>query len=87
MKTPAISGSRQGDTLLSGERRALELIAIGTPLQKTLDALCRVIDDASGLMSSIAGMQERLKQLGGTVEIRSRGEGTLVRAALPLHTP
>lgn len=36
----------------------------------------------------IAGMQERLNQLGGRLEISSRGEGTTVRAVLPLaETP
>ncbi len=34
----------------------------------------------------VAGMGERLKQLGGTLEIESGGDGTIVRALLPLHT-
>jgi PAS domain S-box-containing protein len=34
----------------------------------------------------VAGMGERLKQLGGTLEIESSGEGTIVRALLPLQT-
>jgi len=40
-------------TLLSGERKVLELIAIGTPLADTLDALCRVIDDQTDLMCAV----------------------------------
>jgi PAS domain S-box-containing protein len=40
-------------TLLGGERRILELIATGAPLETILDALCRVIDEQSGLSSSI----------------------------------
>jgi PAS domain S-box-containing protein len=32
----------------------------------------------------IAGMQERVRQLGGSLEIESRGEGTTVRMLLPL---
>jgi PAS domain S-box-containing protein len=40
-------------TLLGGERQVLELIATGAPLESVLDALCRVIDEQSGLRSSI----------------------------------
>src|SRR5579864_626024 len=40
-------------TLLSGEHHVLELIATGAPLGDVLDALCRVIDEQSGLMSSV----------------------------------
>ncbi len=40
-------------TLLVGERKVLELIATGAPLEMVLDALCRVIDEQSGLRSSI----------------------------------
>jgi signal transduction histidine kinase len=31
----------------------------------------------------IAGMRERLKQLAGTLEIESNGDGTIVRALVP----
>ena len=37
----------------SGERKVLELIAAGAPLDDTLDALCRMIDEQSGLISSV----------------------------------
>jgi PAS domain S-box-containing protein len=40
-------------TLLGGERKVLELIATGAPLEEILDALCRVIDQQSALRSSI----------------------------------
>ena len=39
--------------MLNGERRVLELIATGAPLPDVLDALCRVIDEQSGQMSSV----------------------------------
>lgn len=35
----------------------------------------------------IRGMQERLRQLGGTLQIESDGSGTLVMARLPIETP
>jgi PAS domain S-box-containing protein len=43
----------QDGSLLRGERHVLELIATGADLPETLDALCRVIDEQSGLMSSV----------------------------------
>ena len=39
--------------LLSGERRVLELIATGSPLAQTLDALCQAIDDQTSLTSAV----------------------------------
>jgi signal transduction histidine kinase len=59
-----------------------------------------VSDDGKGIdgeaMSKIAlgesvgvglrGMQERVRQLGGSVEIRSNGNGTTVTATMPLHS-
>ena len=30
------------------------------------------------------GMRERIKQLGGTLEIESNGDGTIVRAVMPV---
>jgi PAS domain S-box-containing protein len=41
------------ESLLIGERRVLELIATGTCLPTVLEALCRVIDEQSGQISSI----------------------------------
>jgi PAS domain-containing protein len=41
------------ESLLNGERGVLELIAADAPLPDVLDALCRVIDEQSGLRSSI----------------------------------
>lgn len=32
-----------------------------------------------------SGMRERLRQLGGTLELQSNGDGTLVRAILPIE--
>lgn len=51
----ALSGreSPDSETWIVGERRVLELIATGAPLETILDAVCRVIDQQSGLRSSI----------------------------------
>ena len=48
------SNATEDGTLLLGERHVLELIATGASLQTVLDALCRVIDERSGLISSIS---------------------------------
>jgi PAS domain S-box-containing protein len=48
----ALESSETG-TLLLGERNVLELVATGASLSVALDALCRVIDDQSGLISSV----------------------------------
>jgi PAS domain S-box-containing protein len=53
MSAQPIPDSSPGRTLLAGERRVLELIATGAPLGDTLNTLCGVIDEQSGLMSSI----------------------------------
>jgi two-component system, NarL family, sensor kinase len=53
MTLPPITDSTQSGTLLQGERHVLELIATGACLPDVLAALCRVIDEESGLMSSV----------------------------------
>lgn len=46
-------------------------------------ALGSVIGTGAVLGVSIAGMQERVKQLGGRMEIQSGRQGTTVRAIMP----
>jgi PAS domain S-box-containing protein len=49
-------------------------------------ALVTQLMTGKGVVSvGVAGMSERLKQLGGTLEIESSGEGTIVRALLPFR--
>ena len=48
-----MADSAPSSALLTGERHVLELIATCAPLDETLDALCRVINDESGLRSSV----------------------------------
>ena len=42
------------------------------------------MDSGTSLGVGIRGMRERLRQLGGTLEVNSNGEGTVVIARLPL---
>jgi two-component system NarL family sensor kinase len=53
MATDPVGESRDAGTLLQGEQQVLEMIATGAPLEAELDALCRVIDERSGLMSAV----------------------------------
>ena len=53
MPLPPIAASSQSGTLLRGERHVLELIATGAGLPDVLEALCKVIDEESGLRSSV----------------------------------
>jgi PAS domain S-box-containing protein len=68
MTTGAVGESRDGGTLLEGERLVLEMIATGAPLAEVLDMLCRIIDQRSGLMSAVFlvdGNGMRLTQAAG----------------------
>ena len=53
MATDPNGESRDTGALLDGERQVLEMIATGAPLAAVLDALCRVIDERSGLASAV----------------------------------
>jgi signal transduction histidine kinase len=54
----------------------------GIPLEKQLE-----LSSSSRTGVGFRGMRERLRQLGGTLEIRSDGAGTAVTATLPLPHP
>jgi PAS domain S-box-containing protein len=63
MTQSPIADASQSGSLLRGERHVLELIATGAGLHDVLDALCRVIDEESGLMSSVYLLDHARKQL------------------------
>jgi signal transduction histidine kinase len=68
MATDQVGESRDIGTLLHGEQQVLEMIAAGAPLAAVLDALCRVIDQQSGLMSAVFLVDsdgDRLTQAAG----------------------
>ena len=46
--SPAMS-----DTLLTGERRVLELVATGAPLSAVLDAICALLEHPPRVLASI----------------------------------
>lgn len=49
------------------------------------DMLAKINHEEAHLGVGIAGMRERLRQLGGSLVIQRRARGTLVRASLPIH--
>src|SRR5713101_1184028 len=53
MATDQVDESREAGSLLIRERQVLEMIATGADLTAVLDALCRIIDERSGLMSAV----------------------------------
>ena len=55
--------ARDDGTLLLGERNILELVATGATKSAALDALCCVIDEQSGLISSVYLLDRDGKQL------------------------
>jgi PAS domain S-box-containing protein len=63
MSLPPTTDTAQSRTLLHGERQVLELIAIGAALPDVLEALCRVIDEESGLRSSVYLLNRDAKRL------------------------
>src|SRR4030095_10885301 len=43
-----ITARKQAEALLAGEKRLLEMIARGSALAMTLDAVCRLVEELSG---------------------------------------
>jgi PAS domain S-box-containing protein len=48
-----IEDRKRAETLLSGANRILEMVAKGSPLADTLDALCRLVEEHTGSLASI----------------------------------
>jgi two-component system NarL family sensor kinase len=63
MTQPPIADTSPSATLLRSERHVLELIATGAGLHDVLDALCRAIDEESGLMSAVYVLDRARKQM------------------------
>jgi signal transduction histidine kinase len=70
---------------IDGAALTLEIEDHGRGLPSEL--IAQLPTDGGGLGVGIAGMRERLQQLGGTLEIESSPSGTLVRAKVPLSSP
>src|SRR5712691_1246881 len=81
--------STDDGTILDGEHHVLELIATGAGLHDVLDALCRVIDEQSGLRSSIFRLDssgERLTLAAAPNVPEAWRHATSSFAAVPTNT-
>jgi PAS domain S-box-containing protein len=59
-----ITERKRAEALLAGEKRLLEMVARGEPLERTLDALCRLVEENSGdSLCSILFLDEDGKRL------------------------
>jgi signal transduction histidine kinase len=76
------SGSKTACIQLSESEQEIRLEISDQGRGLVREMLDRVIDDTQ-LGVGIAGMRERLRQLGGQLEIRSSSKGTIVIAVLP----
>jgi len=71
----SISIARDGERVLV----QVQDKGVGIPAEKQ-----RALNGAGRIGVGFSGMRERLRQLGGTLEVQSDGKGTTVNAALPL---
>ncbi|HLW79365.1 MAG TPA: GAF domain-containing sensor histidine kinase, partial [Terriglobia bacterium] len=83
------SGSRTADVFLIRLNGNLVLEVADRGRGFPSETLDPADDNLRGLGVGIAGMQERVRQLGGRLEIRSGASGTTVQATLPFdgHSP
>lgn len=78
------SGSQKAEVrleVLGGEIR-LSVKDYGRGM--TVEQIEKIMKTGAGAGVGLAGMQERIADLGGTVELQSNGTGTTVKATLPL---
>jgi PAS domain S-box-containing protein len=80
------SGSRTAEIRLErGEGQVrLRITDCGSGMAATGNGRAPAAGSAGALGVGISGMRERLRQLGGRLEVRSNGAGTSVTALLPL---
>jgi len=78
------SGGHEATIHLQQTEEGLTLIVSDNGHGMDTQTLEKVKSEGAALGVGIAGMKERLRQLGGQLEISSDGSGTIVTAALPL---
>ena len=78
------SGSRKAEVRLARRHGCIHLEVSdegkGIPLDKQLD-----LNSPATLGVGFRGMRERIRQLGGTLQVHSKGHGTTVEATLPIE--
>ena len=79
------SRATKASVLLEADAEFISLQVVDNGVGMSQDTLDRFHQDASQLGVGIAGMRERVKQLGGDLRIHSNGGGTEVHADIPLE--
>jgi signal transduction histidine kinase len=78
------AGSETVDVLLQVDRNAISLSVRDYGKGISAERLAKMNGSGSDIGVGIAGMRERLKDLGGRLEIESDSTGTLLKAYVPL---
>jgi signal transduction histidine kinase len=78
----ADSGTASIRLRVDGQRLSLEIEDKGHGMPP--EVIAELPAGGSALGVGIAGMRERLQQLGGTIKIESNDRGTTLRAEIPL---
>jgi two-component system, NarL family, sensor kinase len=77
------AGSATVDVLLQVDQKVISLSVRDCRKGISAERLAKMNDSGSDVGVGIAGMRERLKELGGRLEIESDSTGTLLRAFAP----
>jgi signal transduction histidine kinase len=78
------AGSATVDVLLQVEENVTSFSVRDYGKGISAERLAKMNGSGSDVGVGIAGMRERLKELGGRLEIESDSAGTLLRASIPL---
>jgi len=80
------SGAMAADIMIQGdaERVVLEVRDNGRGISPEL--LARFLATGEGMGVGLAGIGERVRELGGKLRLESDGNGTLVQVTIPVHT-
>jgi two-component system, NarL family, sensor kinase len=81
------AGSATVDVLLQVDQNVISLSVKDYGKGISAERLAKMNGSGSDVGVGIAGMRERLKELGGRLEIESDPTGTLLRASVPLVPP
>jgi len=79
------SESATVDVLLQADQNVISLSVRDYGKGISSERLAKMNSSGSDVGVGIAGMRERLKELGGRLEIESDSTGTLLKASIPLH--
>jgi signal transduction histidine kinase len=79
------SGAKHADVTLSADNARVTLMIRDSGKGIPPDVLLSVTEDAIGRGVGLAGMTERVRELGGRFEIKSSAKGTEILAEVPVR--